>query len=67
MDKVIDYANHNILTSGGPSGTSGAHTTNTGAHSQYSSEYLARLQEFVLHWSILPIVVPRGPGFTRNV
>ena len=24
--------------------------------------YLARLQEFVLHWPIVPEVVPRGPG-----
>ena len=36
MDKTSDCCNHNILTSGGPCGTSGAHPTNTGAQSQSS-------------------------------
>ena len=58
----------NILTSGGPGGTSGAHTTNTGATvSTCSCEYLARLQEFVLRWPIVPEVAPGGPGFARGV
>ena len=29
-------------------------------HSQCSCEYLARLQEFVLRWPIVPEVAPRG-------
>ena len=31
VDKTSDCGNHNILTSGGPGGTLGALTTNTGA------------------------------------
>ena len=31
VDKTTDCGNHNILTSGGPGETAGAHTMNTGA------------------------------------
>ena len=49
VDKTTDCGDHNILTSGGPGGTSGVYTTNNWC-SQCSCEYPARLQEIVLCW-----------------
>ena len=62
MDKTSDCCNHNILTSGGPCGTSGAHPTNTGAQS-----VLLRIPGQASGvWPIVPEVAPRGPGFARG-
>ena len=73
MDKATDCGNHN---SGGPGGTSGAHTTNTGA-----TVALVLLRVY-LAWLMIrslsvvcivpevaprgPGVAPRGPGFTMD-
>ena len=63
VDKTTDCGNYNILASGGPGEISDAHITGA---SQCFYEYLARLQEFALHWSIVHEVVARGPDFTRG-
>ena len=59
--KNTGCGDHNILTSGGPGGTSDAHTTINWC-GQCSCEYPASLQSVL---ALDPEVAPRGPGFAR--
>ena len=59
VDKPTDCG----ITSGGPGGL---FRCPHHFYSQCSCEYLARFQEFVLLWPIVPEVALRGPGFARG-